>query len=559
MGLILDAGTSSVAGKRKQNEDVCLALTPSSERHLAYGGTFIVADGVGGLPNARAAAETAVHAFRDCYYAAPETWGLERALQECLRVANGAVVVAAAGGASTLSALILRHRRYGIGHVGDSRVWLYRQNRLKQLTRDHSVAHRDIGTMVTRACGLDETVSADVSVGELSVGDVFLLTSDGVHATLNGGAIARCLEEATGAQALVDALTARALAAGSLDNISACAVRVLALPEDSETHFSDAAASLPIRSLPKIGATLDGFRIDGLVHQGRMSSLYKAHDSVSNEAVALKFPNPQCADDPQFVEAFLREEWLGRRIESPYLVKGIPIAPGRRSQLYTALAFHDGDTLAARIARKHGLNPREAMGLTQQLLTALDHLHRKGVLHRDVKPENILLAAENRLLLIDLGVSRIEHMRSREQASAPVGTPSYMAPELFDGAAASEGSDVYSAGVTLYEMLTQRFPYGEIEAFSHPRFNRYVSPERFNPDVPAWLAEVVRKACAADPRARFSNVVDFHAALNESTAAASIPNLRVPLLERIPPQRWRALFWLSAGANAFFIFWLLTH
>jgi len=556
---VLDAGSASLTGRRPNNEDACLTVTPSTAAHAAYGALLAIADGVGGLPDGAGAATSALNSLRESYYASPETWGLEHAIKESFVTANQAVITGGERGrATTLSALVLRARRWLVGHVGDTRVWLARDGRLQQLTRDHHLPHADIGALITRACGLDDAINVDIRHGELAEGDVFLLTSDGVHESLNTAAMLAVIQASASAQEIAEQLAQRALAAGSHDNASACVVRVEQLPAETENDVIEGLIALPIGAPPAVGELLDGFRIEARLHEGRMSALYKALDEESNRVVVLKFPNPRHAEDARFVECFLREEWLGKRIDSPRIVKVVALRTGRRSRLYSVLEYHSGETLAERIRRKRGLTVRETLAFAKQLLTALDHLHRKGVVHRDVKPENVLIDEHNHLRLIDLGVSRIERLHEKSDAGgSPVGTPSYMAPELFAGQPADERADVYSAGVTFYEMLTQHFPYGEIEAFSHPRFNRPAPPERYNPDVPLWLSAALQRACAADPGERFANVVDFAATL-ANPKPQPLAARKPPLLDRIPPQRWRMLFlWLLALDLVALLMWLL--
>ncbi|MCL5801581.1 MAG: protein phosphatase 2C domain-containing protein, partial [Gammaproteobacteria bacterium] len=384
MPLVLDAGFSSQQGKRKANEDSCLVITPSTGQYLDYGALFAVADGVGGMAGGKEASECAIKTLRDDYYAAPETLALEHALKDCFDAVNRAVLAdPPTGRATTLSALVLRNRRWAVGHVGDTRVWLYRNRHLVQLTADHSRLYEHIGPMITRACGLDVQLHADIQSGELREGDVFLITSDGVHETLGAQTIAAALEGET-AQQIAETLVQQALRAGSTDNVSACVARVQQLPPETVSDIGMSISALPIHPLPKTGDTVDGFLIGERLHSGRLSTLYAALDSESGQHVALKFPNPRHADDTAFVDYFLREEWLGRRIDSPYVVKTITLPPGRRTALYSVMVLHNGETLAARIKRKKGLSVQETLSLAQQILTGLDHLHRKGVIHRDV-------------------------------------------------------------------------------------------------------------------------------------------------------------------------------
>lgn len=559
MPLVTDVGHASLQGRRKTNEDQCLVVTPTTGRYLDYGVLAVIADGVGGSPDGEGAARTAVTTLRESFYNAPETWSVPHALTESYTAANHAVITGGvAGRASTLSCIALRKRRWHVGHAGDTRVWLLRGGQLRPLTRDHVRPHADIGSIITRGCGLDETIRADIESGETNAGDRFLLTTDGVHGVLNADAILKILQRETSAQEIAEAIAQAAIDAGSTDNATTCALVIRALPPETEADLSETLTALPVVPPPAPGTEVDGFRIESVLHTGRLSALLLAHDLHDSARVVLKFPSPREAGNPEFVALFLREEWLGRRLDSPYLVKTLALPAGRRTCLYSVLAYHSGETLAARIRRRRGLSVRAAIFYTRALLAALDHLHRMGVIHRDVKPENILIDETNQLRLMDLGVSRIERLEgAAADSTVPVGTPSYIAPEIFLGQPATARADLYSAGVTLYEMLTTHFPYGEIEAFSHPRFGRFTPPERYNPDVPAWLSEVLRRACAVDPGHRFTNAAEFQATLaNPKTAPP--PARRLPLLDRVPPGRWKLLFMLSLLINAALIAaWLL--
>ncbi len=135
-------------------------------------------------------------------------------------------------------------------------------------------------------------------------------------------------------------------------------------------------------------------------------------------------------------------------------------------------------------------------------------LHRAGIIHRDIKPDNVILLAGGGLRLVDLGVARVPLLEDFPAQDIP-GTPSYMAPELFGGRAGDEFSDLYALGVTVYRMFTAAYPYGEIEPFSRPRFGKPVSLSRYRPDLPAWLDAVIGKALPVDPTQRFGDVIEF--------------------------------------------------
>ena len=179
-----------------------------------------------------------------------------------------------------------------------------------------------------------------------------------------------------------------------------------------------------------------------------------------------------------------------------------------RAHLYYLMSWHPGETLRAALARGHRYATHELVGIGRELLRHVGALHRLGIVHRDLKPDNIHVDRDGQLRLLDLGVAASDGDDLREINNP--GTPSYMAPELFgDTAQADAGTDLYACGVTLYELLTRKYPYGEIEAFQRPRFGAPVAPTRYRPDTPAWLEAVLLKACARDAKDRFETAEEF--------------------------------------------------
>jgi serine/threonine protein kinase len=175
-----------------------------------------------------------------------------------------------------------------------------------------------------------------------------------------------------------------------------------------------------------------------------------------------------------------------------------------------------------------------------KLAKALAALHRAGIVHRDVKPENVILESNGGLKLIDLGVARLRQFEEPESFEAP-GTRSYMAPELFAGAPADEGSDIFALGVTLYRMFAGgAYPYGEVEAFSQPRFGRPASLVRYRPDLPAWLDHCLARAFAVDPRDRYADAVEFAFELEHGSMRAVPQSIaKASLYERNPVRFWQ--------------------
>ena len=174
-------------------------------------------------------------------------------------------------------------------------------------------------------------------------------------------------------------------------------------------------------------------------------------------------------------------------------------------------------------------------------------LHRRNILHRDIKPENLLRGDDGELRLLDFGLAYCPGLSQDEAHSLP-GTPSYIAPEAFDGAAPAARQDLYAAGVTLYRSLTGHYPFGEIEAFQRPRFGTPTPASRYRPDLPAWLDECLARALASEPTQRYETAEQWLLALEQGERKALAVKPR-PLLEREPLKVWRGIALLSCWAT----------
>ena len=296
------------------------------------------------------------------------------------------------------------------------------------------------------------------------------------------------------------------------------------------------AAALPIAPPPKAGDSVDGFRLDRLISDGRYTRLFLAEDLVDGRDVVLKFPKPALLSENGARLSFLRESLIGSRIDDRNVGGAIALSPERQTRLYIAMPYLPGETLEQRLTRAP-LGIAQGVAIAAGIARGVAALHRRDIIHRDIKPDNVILSETGSPRLIDLGVARLPKVEEFAQDEIP-GTPSYMAPELYDGERGSEGSDQFALGVTLYRLFTGRYPYGEIEAFSRPRFGQPVPPSRHRPDMPGWLEAAILRAVAVDPAQRFSDVLELVHAL-ESGGARAIPRPETrPLIERNP-----ALFW----------------
>ena len=642
-------GHASRTGPRPANEDFVAAAMPEGDERAAKGVLLAIADGVGGHAHGREAAEYSVRSLLADYFSTAHTWSVQKSLDTVLGAANrwllaqSARTAETAGMATTLTALVLRGRRWHLAHVGDSRAYLWRDGALLRLSEDHTWPHPELSNVLRRALGLESRLLVDHDDGELALGDVFVLLTDGVWNTLgdeaiaallarqagqekeregggraavgvvtpkpvtrgteaqgragreNGvgvseeaGACARVAEAGLDPQAAADALVEAALRAGGNDNASALVACVRALPADNLRDRLAAGRRLPLPPRLAEGDTLDGLRVEAVLHVSRLTVLYRVcriEDSTAAIAACAAPTSPQVASTspqsapvpvgaprganaaPRWVlktllpahehdedarRALVREEWLARRVPA----QGFPQVTDwpARAHLYYLMSWHEGESLKALLARGERLRAHEVAELGGRVLRLVGVLHRLGIVHRDIKPDNLHLGRDGVLRLLDLGVAASEAEDLREINNP--GTPSYMAPELFAGTPANEASDLYACGVTLYELLTRKFPYGEVEPFQHPRFGEPVPPTRHRPDTPAWLEAVLLKACAREPAARFETAEEFRLALERGAWQPLAVPRRTPLLERRPTLALKLIALASLLLNVVLLFLL---
>ena len=564
----VDIGHASDRGRRPENEDFVAAMRPPAGDEL-LGLVAAIADGVSAGGEGRMAAQTSVLSLVEDFFCAPATWDTTVVLDRLIGAHNSWLVAhnrrsTHRAAMSTLTAVVLRGQSWTLAHVGDTRAYLLRAGECRRLTQDHALDHIDLRSQLTRAMGLDDAVHVDYLQGDLHLGDAFLLLSDGVHATLSATQVQALTAQGT-AQEACDALVKAALAGGTTDNATALLVRVKGL---ARARLEDAvlrADQLPVPRRMKVGDTIDGHVVTALVADTAVHLLYQVRNSANGELRALKTLHPSRANDPQERAMLAHEAWLSERVtehvsgggESGFvrLIKAPP-----PSEFYLLYEWHAGQTLDRLFAHREGRGLAVADVVSWGLSAAgsLGRLHRLGVIHRDVKPSNLHLGDDGQLRLLDLGVA-LSGNEPPEQRSLHAGTPSYMNPELWDGALADSRSDLFALGVTVYQLLTGHLPYGEIEPYQKQRYRRDAKPpSRLRPDVPIWLDHILLKAVARDQKLRFETAEEMAFAL-ERGASRPLPGLSgTPMMVRDPTALWKIVLAVSVLFNLLLVYWLLA-
>ncbi|KJZ42072.1 bifunctional protein-serine/threonine kinase/phosphatase [Pseudomonas fluorescens] len=546
MSLQLSFAEASAIGPREENQDALRLVTPAPALAASKGYLFAIADGVSQCVDGGLAARSTLQALALDYYATPETWSVAQALDRLL-LAQNRWLQANGGGQpllTTLSALVLRGRRFTLAHVGDCRVYRWHADQLQRISEDHVWDQQGMQHVLKRALGLDQHLVLDFLDGELRVDESFVLLSDGVWAVLGDTAIAAILRDQPDLHSAAQTLVNAAHLAGSQDNASALLVRVDALGEAS---IGDALMHLQQWPLPpalKPGQAFEGWQVEGIVAQSQQSLLYRVRDSQQQPWLLKTLPG-RLHDDHQAGQALLSEEWFLKRVAGRHFPE--VHAASQRQHLYYVMREYSGATLAQRHEQSGPLPLPQWQDIAERLLRAVGLLHRRQILHRDIKPENLLLGDDGELRLLDFGLAYCPGL-SQDLPWALPGTPSYIAPEAFRGDVPTPRQDLYAVGVTLYFVLTGHYPYGEIEAFQRPRFGLPVDASRYRPDLPDWIAHSLERAVAAAPDQRFETAEEW-LLLMEQGERRSLSVRPKPLLEREPLKVWRTLALVSLLLN----------
>src|SRR3954451_10788587 len=256
---------------------------------------------------------------------------------------------------------------------------------------------------------------------------------------------------------------------------------------------------------PLVGQVLDGrYAVRSRIARGGMATVYLAVDQRLDRQVALKVMHANLADDEEFLQRFIREARSAARLAHPGVVHVYD--QGQHDGVaFLAMEYVPGRTLRDLMRERGTLSPREALDVMEPVLDALGAAHAAGLVHRDVKPENVLLADDGRLKVADFGLARAVNSATTSQTGLLLGTVAYLAPEQVERGLANARSDVYAAGVLLFEMLTGAKPFeGETAvqiAFQHVT-SEVPAPSSRAAGVPRAMDELVAEAAARDPQQR---------------------------------------------------------
>ncbi|ORU90458.1 MAG: protein kinase [Cycloclasticus sp. symbiont of Poecilosclerida sp. M] len=555
---LIDLGQYSDKGVKEENQDSYGMLLPESPVLEQKGISIVIADGVSGCDHGKLASESCVKSLLSDYYCTPDSWTVKTSVQKVLLATNRWMLgMAQQGGdhykglATTMSALIVKSSTVHLFHIGDTRIYRIRNKKLELLTKDHRFWVSKDKNYLTRAMGIDLHLDIDYSNFLLEEGDAFLLTTDGVHEFVSDAVMLnRVVDNANNLDRAAREITALAMQKGSDDNVTCQIVRFNQLPQINDDEVYRKLAELPFPPDLNAGMILDGYRIERELHASKRTQVYLATDEETGSKVVIKTPSVNFADDPSYLDMFVHEEWVGRRVDNNHVVK-IVEQTRPRTFLYYVTEYVEGQTLRHWMSDNPQPSMHEVRGIVRQIARGLRAFHRKEMIHQDLKPENIIIDTNETVKIIDFGSTKVAGV---EEISTPVhrlsllGTQHYTAPEYILGQPASYLSDAFSLGVITYEMLTGHLPFGEKYGEKALSKLKYTSALDFNSDIPLWVDGAIRKIVKRKPSNRYEEISEYVHDLSYANKLFT-ETKHVPLIERNPAIFWKNVALLSLIGN----------
>uniref|UniRef100_A0A2A4Z9D0 Protein kinase n=1 Tax=OCS116 cluster bacterium TaxID=2030921 RepID=A0A2A4Z9D0_9PROT len=549
MSMQVSIGAYSNAGVKTRNEDSYGVMFPEENQSITKGVAIAIADGMSTCPNAKEASETCIKCFLLDYFSTPNSWGVKKSVGKILNATNSWMYSQSQnqqsvelGMVSTLSAMVIKGGKAHIFHVGDSRISLIRDGSIEPLTQDHILKDFTGHSFLNRAMGTSIHLDMDYKTVPLRQDDILIFTTDGVHEYINPSKLKNLIVNGLHdlditARIIVDV----ALEAGSQDNVTCQIVKIDDLANDYDPT-SLSVGNLPFPPLLENGQILDGYKIIREIHANSRSQVYLAQQAGSDDYVAIKTPSVNFEDDPVYISAFKREEWIGAQINEPHIVKYLPAAADKQF-LYMVIEYIEGQTLREWIDNHPNPDLSEVKEIVLQIITAIRSLHRQDMVHRDLKPDNVMIDRSGMIKLIDLGsvhVASLDEENDSQDDTQLLGSVDYTAPEYLLQGKASRATDLYSLGVILYEMLTHKLPYGRGFKNSYDvKRLKYISALSVNKELPAWLEVILQKATAKDTDERYERFSELQYELTKPKHEI-YTQAKESLLQRNPVRFWKA-------------------
>ena len=507
----------------------------------------IVCDGVGSAQEGAEAAKRTTNYLLNNLKQKPKTWSIEKSIISFTKSINSILYqeseinYESSELVTTLTIVVIEGNRLYGANVGDSRVYLYRDKSINQLSFDHSMDEAGYENVLTQAIGIDKEVEPYYFENIIEKDDKILLCSDGLYNLMSEDRLEKGIN--LGAHSLVK--KASKLMDDNLpDDTTAVVIEVLKADEYEQLKQQD----LPIPESLKKGLVIDGYTLEKSLIQNDRTWLC----SKKTKQYVIKFAPYECIESELALDLFVKEAWNAKRLKAKFFPKAV--IPKNRTQRYYVMQLFKGEDLNSYLTHKH-ITIDDSVELARTLLDMSQFLVKYDLVHGDVKPNNIMIAKDDdenlEFKIIDFGsITEIFSLNST------AGTPSYLSPERFQGESISESSEVFSIGVTLYLSLTGKYPYGEIEPFQTPIFKEAKKPSTFNKNIPDWLDSVILRSIAIDKSLRYAHYSEMAYEIKYPQKVKPFFSKTATLIERSPLTFYKAGFIIMTIINFILIIWL---
>ncbi len=555
--LKVTVGQYSDKGRKDINQDFHGVYIPEEPVLASKGIAIALADGISSSQVSQIASEATIRGFLMDYYCTSEAWSVKKSAQQVLTATNSWLFSQShrseyrynkdKGYVCTFSSIILKSTTAHLFHIGDSRIYRLRNNEAEQLTEDHRSWVSKTESHLSRAMGVNDKLEIDYQTQNLECDDVFILATDGVYEFVDTDYINDAIKaRPDDLNYVAKIIIEHALEQGSDDNLTLQIIRVDKLPSQNVDELYQQLTALPFPPILDARMVFDGFTIVRSIHASSRSHVYFAIDNDSNELVIIKTPSVDLQNDPAYLERFLMEEWVARRINSPNVLK--PCQPSRkRNYLYIVMEYIEGQTLTQWMRD----NPKPDMTMVReivgQIAKGLQAFHRLEMLHQDLRPENIMIDNRGTVKIIDFGATKVAGL---SEISSPLerdhilGTAQYTAPEYFLGENGSPRSDLFSLAVICYQMLSNKLPYGTHVSTARTKSAQnklyYQTVLHEDREIPAWIDDTLKRALHPNPYKRYGELSEFIFDLQQPNRAF-LNKTAPPLMERNPVLFWKSV------------------
>ncbi len=560
--LQLTIGQYTSKGRKEINQDFHDVRIPSEPLLSTKGIAIAMADGISSSKVSQEASQVSVSYFLEDYYSTSEAWTVKKSAQRVIQATNSWIYAQNRqnlyhlekdrGYVCTFSAMVIKSRTAYIFHIGDIRIYRLRNGVLEQITEDHRTWISREKSYLARALGIDVNVRIDYETLDVEEGDIFLFMTDGVYEFMDHDwMIERLYADDDTFDIKTKDIVEKAYADGSDDNLSMQVLRVDTLPDKNAVELH---VNLPQKKLPPIleaRMEFDGYTIIRELSKSSRSHVYLAKDNDTGQSAVIKIPSTEHKEDKVYLERFLLEEWIARRINNQHVLKAYP-QDRERNYLYTVMEYVEGQTLEQWMIDNPNPSLEEVRNIADQVSKGLLAFHRQEMIHQDLRPANIMIDKTGSVKIIDLGAVRvagITEINTFMDNGDILGTMTYSAPEYFLGDAGTYKSDLFSLGVIVYQMLSGKLPYGihvaKATTKNAQRKLKYASLYTENSDIPLWVDETLRKAVHFDPYKRYSELSELMYDLRHPNPKY-LKKVKPPLLERNPIAFWQIIALIQA-------------